>query len=127
MSFFKSETHVLCPIGIIVGNQSTQLFEVRLPEQRELRADAIKRVLNYMKELRRWFALTDDRRLKIRLINFLDCLPLGAYNDLKLVDLTCMDEHIIEDNYSFFVGNTVYEKDQSNDEFCVNVAMLLMM
>lgn len=126
MSFFTRETCLLCPIGVVNSNHKITLFEIRLPEQREMRVDVIKCVLHYMTELRRWFTMTDDRRLQIRLLQFLECMPLAAYNDLKLVDLSKIIV-TVDNDYSFFVGNTVYGKDEANDDFCINVSLMLML
>jgi hypothetical protein len=125
---FSVETYFLCRVGVVNGNETIDLFDIRLPQKRDLRIDVIKRVLNYMKDLRRWFTLTNERRVQYRLVEFLDSLPYSAYNDLKLTDIAFIPSNLkIEDGYSLYIGGKVYNLEQSTEEFSIMTSMSLMM
>ncbi len=108
------------------------LMEIRLDEDRKERKQTVKRVVYILKNLLRWFTMDNDRRLPKRFLDFLDDLSYTAFNDLKITDLTQLDDRCrsdkisVPDNYWLTIDGMKVTTDLSSEEFIVNVALHLM-
>lgn len=117
------------PISIRNSNSSNsaKVFDFLLPVNREDRPVVIKRVLGFMSELRRWFTMNTERNLCRRLIEFIECLPFSAFNDLKIDPSSLWKDYQVEESYFFRIGNTEFNRDVSCEEFSIDVTIKMML
>jgi hypothetical protein len=128
-SYYPSYTCSLCPFGIIdKDGKIFKLLDVRLPKNQKNRMPVILRVLNYMKDLRRWFTLTNNHLLQFRMAEYMEDLPFNAFKDIDIVDLSVLDMTQINDGYEVFVGeeNNHFDLTVSSEEFSIKASMLMM-
>lgn len=128
-SSYQVLTYYSIPISIRNpgGINNVKVFDLLLPVRREERPVVIKRVLGFMIDLRRWFTMNTDRNLRRRLVEFIECLPFNAFNDLKIDSSSLKEDYQVDDSYLFSIGNADFDRDVSCEDFSIDVTMNLML
>lgn len=120
-------------IFISTGDSIIPLFELLLPaNSRANRCDAVMRILQWIKELRRWFS--GPGLVNVKLSEFLDRVSLHSLIDVRLSCFDKLTNAVMNEQqcstYSLAIGTESeleeLNRDLTGEEFTARLVLILM-
>lgn len=135
MSYSPSHEFTYLTVNIQFGNDSYPVFDLRIPVDRKHRRETVRRILPWIKTVRRSFDRPES--LNNSIDRFLSSLGWVTFNDIvvlpfedfcssvHLSDVMCASYHL---EFTKETGASLeLQRDMSSDDFCTEFALFVML
>lgn len=107
--------------------ESHHLLDLLIPEEVVDAKNMLKDSIFTMRKLCRWFTMYNDPRLLYSFSEFLSDLSFSSLNYIRVGNLVGLEGLKVDENYGLIIGEKVFSRQMSEEEFSTEFLMNLLM
>ena len=107
--------------------ESHHLLDLLIPEEVVDAKNMLKDSIFTMRKLCRWFTMYNDPCLLYSFSEFLSDLSFSSLNYIRVGNLVGLEGLKVDENYGLIIGEKVFSRQMSEEEFSTEFLMNLLM